>query len=187
MKKIFFLTILIGIFTWSYPSNGQGLKLVKYTLSDGGTFQDTNGDTLKISSSISQTAIEKVGLQNGSTALKLYQGFWNPWPIITNVEENNHVTTGQLNFFPNPFASEANITYSISSSGFVEIRVYTISGDKIAVILSEFQQPGEKNLTWRCPDGLANGTYICWMRFLPTGQSRESGEIIQKAIITKIK
>src|SRR5690606_23425938 len=61
--------------------------------------------------------------------------------------------------YPNPFNSLTNIIYTLSSSSFVQIKIYDILGREVETIVSKQQDKGEFNITWQ-PRNLASGIYI---------------------------
>lgn len=59
--------------------------------------------------------------------------------------------------YPNPFNSEANIEYSLSRAGRVEIAIYDILGRKIKNLIDENQAAGKYLINWKAvafPTGL---------------------------------
>lgn len=69
----------------------------------------------------------------------------------------------QLAFFenwPNPFNAETQIRFYLEKSGFVNITVYNILGERIVTILSDFKHKGEHLIHWRA-ETLPGGVYLC--------------------------
>jgi hypothetical protein len=77
---------------------------------------------------------------------------------ITSINESMTVESQQFTCYPNPFFSETNIKYQIKESSFVDISVYTLSGELIKVITHHQQKGGIHSIKW---DGLDNGGKPC--------------------------
>jgi hypothetical protein len=54
--------------------------------------------------------------------------------------------------YPNPFNLETKIQYHLSNPSRVELTIYNLIGQKVKVLVNEFQTPGMKSVTW---DGLS--------------------------------
>jgi Secretion system C-terminal sorting domain len=62
--------------------------------------------------------------------------------------------------YPNPFnASETQINYTLQSSGFVEINIYSINGKRFATLVGEQQNKGSFSTKLNISE-LASGTYF---------------------------
>jgi len=57
----------------------------------------------------------------------------------------------QYQNYPNPFNPVTRITYDISKSTHVCLKIYNIRGREIRTLVNEFQKPGKKTIVW---DGL---------------------------------
>ena len=67
--------------------------------------------------------------------------------------------------FPNPFNSNTSISYTLSTETSVDLKIYDVLGQEIAILHTGLQSPGEYKVFW---DGLskngqiaATGTYLC--------------------------
>ncbi|MCF8297479.1 MAG: T9SS type A sorting domain-containing protein [Saprospiraceae bacterium] len=76
--------------------------------------------------------------------------------------------------YPNPFSNETSIKYDLKNSSKVVISVYNLYGQKVAVLLDEYQSSGTKTINWNATnsngDKLKAGIYIYelktdWGRF----------------------
>lgn len=75
------------------------------------------------------------------------------------------VTAKELKVFPNPAGrSRLFITYNLASRSRVNVDLFDIKGNKIAVIFSGTQPAGEKLLEWKENRAIAPGVYI--VRFM---------------------
>lgn len=62
--------------------------------------------------------------------------------------------------FPNPFNPSTNITFSLSSGEFVQLEVFSITGERSAVLLSEEMPAGNHSVKFESGN-LPGGIYIC--------------------------
>lgn len=59
--------------------------------------------------------------------------------------------------FPNPFNNSTEIRFSTDKSERITLRVFTISGEQVEVLMSKVLQPGEYSVVWNAqnqPDGI---------------------------------
>jgi hypothetical protein len=81
--------------------------------------------------------------------------------IISSVEQINSFPT-DFNLsqnYPNPFNPTTKIEYSIPEQSFVELKVYDILGNEVAILVNEEQSAGTYKADFN-GDGLASGLYI---------------------------
>ncbi len=64
--------------------------------------------------------------------------------------------------YPNPFNPATNIDYSIPTACFAQIKVFDILGKEVAVLLSEYKQPGDYSVKFNA-GGLSSGIYFIQM------------------------
>jgi len=69
-----------------------------------------------------------------------------------------------LSSYPNPIRNKVSINYSLKDESYVNISVINLSGQTVAVLLSENQTVGKHNIIWNGTDSngnlLPNGIYI---------------------------
>ncbi len=69
--------------------------------------------------------------------------------------------------YPNPFTDRTHIAYSLPEEGDVELSVYNLMGQKMAVLVVARQRAGVHQTTWEGTDGagirLREGIYFCRM------------------------
>ena len=61
--------------------------------------------------------------------------------------------------YPNPFNPATKIKYSVSSNQIVSLKVYDILGSEITMLVSEYQVPGDYEVTWDA-SGFPSGVYF---------------------------
>jgi hypothetical protein len=65
--------------------------------------------------------------------------------------------------YPNPFNPSTNIEFSMKESGFVNISVYNLLGEKVADLLNGEMAPGNHQVEFKA-EGLSSGIYIYKLR-----------------------
>jgi plastocyanin len=91
---------------------------------------------------------------------------------ISSVSNNN----SNFEVFPNPASDIMNFSYTLNSSGIVDIRIMNAAGVEVANILKESQDPGQYRKTYSLNKDLAPGNY--YIRFNSANQSFISKMII---------
>ena len=61
--------------------------------------------------------------------------------------------------YPNPFYPSTTITYDLSKSGNVTLKIFDNSGRELETLLRRFESAGEHQLEWS-PIGLPGGLYF---------------------------
>ena len=78
----------------------------------------------------------------------------------TEVCESGQPSTYSLSQnYPNPFNPSTDVSFVISHSSFVTLKVYDVLGREIAVLVNERKQPGEYKITWNAYD-MPSGVYF---------------------------
>ena len=70
---------------------------------------------------------------------------------INEVDQSNEIIPEDFSFselYPNPFNPVTNIKFSIPVSGYVEINVYNLLGQKVTSLLNKYLQAGKHSLLW---------------------------------------
>ena len=65
--------------------------------------------------------------------------------------------------WPNPFNSMTNIRYSVARRTRVQLRIYNVLGQEVAVLEDRLREPGIYTLHWQ-PKNIASGLYIISMK-----------------------
>jgi hypothetical protein len=70
--------------------------------------------------------------------------------------------------FPNPFNPSTKIRYVISQSGWVDLKVFNIAGQRVKQLVSAYLIPGAYEIGWTGTDihnqAVPNGIYFCLIR-----------------------
>lgn len=106
----------------------------------------------------------------------IYKNLTNP----TSVQENQTdlPNTFQLyQNYPNPFNPSTIIRYSLPQAGQVTFEIYNLLGQKIEILVNEYQTSGKHQLQWK-PEGLSSGIYIVQLR--AGSQSKSMKLVLQK-------
>jgi len=92
--------------------------------------------------------------------------WWENLLITSAVERSNNSVPNQfelLQNFPNPFNPTTKIIYSIPLSSKVEIKVFSLQGNKIETLVNEEKVAGIYEITWNAKN-LSSGIYFCNLR-----------------------
>ena len=102
--------------------------------------------------------------------------------LVTAVEDNLRGNYVPENFsleqnHPNPFNPETQISYQLSSDGFISLTVYNLLGREIKTLVSEYQPSGYYTVSWNGKDEAGNimpsGVYMYTLRFGNIVQSKK--------------
>jgi len=87
---------------------------------------------------------------------------------ISDMEENTPEEDALYANFPNPFNPSTTIRYSLKQTGYVDIHIFNITGQKVRTLISAQQNPGKYQFKW---DGkndtgihMSSGVYFCRFR-----------------------
>lgn len=61
--------------------------------------------------------------------------------------------------FPNPFNAQTTIQYDLQKAGFVELAIFNLSGQEIAVLEKAYKSAGRHSVSWNM-EGMASGMYV---------------------------
>ncbi|MCA9732128.1 MAG: CotH kinase family protein [Deferribacteres bacterium] len=65
--------------------------------------------------------------------------------------------------YPNPFNAVTNITYQIAETGYVEVSIFNIFGQKVTTLVADRQTQGKYSIKWNAA-GNSSGVYYCRLR-----------------------
>lgn len=80
-------------------------------------------------------------------------------PDAETVSKTALASTSVSQNTPNPFNPTTTIAYDLSESANVTLRVYAVTGQEVATLVSNYQQPGHYEVAWD-GSGFANGMYL---------------------------
>ncbi len=148
---VFIISMLL--FILSIPSHAE--NFVSGTVSDmsGAPVQDAQITV------ISDYMVRQITYtdENGN-----YQVALPYYPVA--VEEQPVQTFSLLQNYPNPFNPGTTIPYTLSESSHVELTIYSILGQKVRTLVSDYQSPGKHRVYWNGFDQngyvVAAGVYL---------------------------
>lgn len=114
-------------------------------------------------------------------ALKIYQGFWAPIPIVTSVDDDLSGKWLRISTYPNPFTEHTTIDVGEQLGGDVDVLVFDMSGRMIRTMKTSVTTSVPQRFTWDGTDAdarpVATGTYIIQVR----GRSMTTGERVRSS------
>lgn len=155
-----FIFIILLFFNLAF---GSGEEINWWSVNAGGNIYSSSTN-YKLCGSVGQAvAGAHVGTYNS------YAGFWNPWVVTTDVEEEEEEVVLPEKFsisqnYPNPFNPHTVIEYALPEPSHVSIVVYNILGQKVRVLRDEMERAGFKKVIWDGKDDkgldVASGVYF---------------------------
>jgi hypothetical protein len=81
--------------------------------------------------------------------------------LVSSVEQINEIPSDFTLYqnYPNPFNPTTNIEYSIPEASFVELKVYDVLGNEVAVLVNQEQPAGVYRVDFNS-EGLSSGFYV---------------------------
>lgn len=105
----------------------------------------------------------EAGLTTGSHKYRLkhkhFNGSYEYHQLNQNVEIGIPTEFSLLQNYPNPFNPVTVISYQISSSGFVSLDIFDVSGRKVSSLINKFQQAGYYSVQFDSKN-LSSGAYF---------------------------
>jgi len=98
---------------------------------------------------------------------RVYEDNWSPnlehvsFSVYTSIEKLSHETIKYALYqnYPNPFNPVTTISYDLSESCFVTLKIFNIRGREMQTIVNEWKQNGYYNVRWHT-GGLPAGIYL---------------------------
>ncbi len=100
-------------------------------------------------------SVSEVGTSEDFGTIK-YSKMTGLTTISSNIPENFSLNQN----FPNPFNPSTNIIYSLKTKSLTRLKVYSISGNEVAVLVNQNQEPGTYSVFWNSRN-LSSGIYYC--------------------------
>lgn len=148
------------IYRQSYPS-GNAIQqqqwqlvnddLIPYTGETSYSFTDT-----EVTRGSYQYKVADIGLDGtevGSAVISVIIS------VVTPSVTNRVVDYLLLTAYPNPFNAEVGIQYSVPANNLVQLKVYNLLGELVAVLVDETQLAGNYKISWDAGD-YASGVYL---------------------------
>lgn len=166
MKKYVVYSLLVGMFLYLGVGelSAQNVKLDRWVFGSGGVVGATNSADVKMNGIVGQFAVERIAGTTNGRDLDIWQGFWVPTGIITDVETPGEVDDNQLVNYPNPVSNLTTIRYSIPGTARVSLKIYNVSGNLIKVLVDGIHEAGMHEMQWDVKDGngedVSSGSYL---------------------------
>jgi predicted outer membrane repeat protein len=92
-----------------------------------------------------------------------YGGKNSGWPTVVEEEEGGDASMPTdfvlYQNYPNPFNAETVLRYRLSHSGRVMLSVYNVLGQRVAILIDDVKEAGEKSVLWKASD-YSSGIYF---------------------------
>lgn len=104
-----------------------------------------------------KTTVTQAWFAKGGVAYTFYPA----GSIVSVVDESNRIPTDFELYqnYPNPFNPVTTIKYQINKSGFVNLKIYDMLGQEIAVLVNETKHPGVYDIKFDASN-LSSGVYV---------------------------
>ncbi|MFQ5864824.1 MAG: T9SS type A sorting domain-containing protein [bacterium] len=109
----------------------------------------------------------------------------SPSEVATHVETQNKQQPFEIELaqnYPNPFNPSTRIVFTLSQAAQVELEIYNILGQRLAVLLSEPRPAGRHEVVWR-PENLSSGMYL--YRLKATTAAGKTTSLTKKVLFLK--
>lgn len=97
--------------------------------------------------------------------------------VSNETEAENPYKFKLHNNYPNPFNPSTQISYELSRSGFVSLKVYTVSGKEVAELVNEHQPRGGHMVTFNA-SSLPSGVYFYRLKV-------DADSVVKKMVLLK--
>jgi len=162
MKSKVFILLLFLTFLLFNLVFGAGEKIPWWSINGGGHIYSSSTNYKLCGSAGQSVAGEAVGTYHS------YSGFWNPWVVATDVEEEKEAVVPKefsiSQNYPNPFNPHTVIEYALPKESKVKIVVYNILGQRVRILKDEIEKEGYKRVIWDGRDDtgseVASGIYF---------------------------
>ena len=125
----------------------------------------------------------------GGTLFGLYDGVTAIFPVVipghiyyrqTTGAENENPKPGQFYLsqnYPNPFNASTEIIFDLPSAQNVNLSIYNLLGQQVAVLVDDFKQPGRYSVNW---NGTDNPSGVYFYRLETSGNVQTRKMIMMK-------
>lgn len=165
---------VVAGYTLSFGAGGEDMWLVQVDMNGDLVWQKTlGGSSSDVAYSVQQT-LDGGFIMTGHT-LSFGAGVHDVWlvkiePDATSIGDPNFtVNDFKLHQnFPNPFNPSTTISFDITNSGYVQLEIYNMLGQKVRTLVNQNLQHGSHSATWdgRTDTGLQvpSGVYFYVLR-----------------------
>lgn len=80
--------------------------------------------------------------------------------LVDDVFGKAEETVQLLQTYPNPFSESTHIQYTLQKEQYVEVAVFSLSGERISTLVKQNQSAGLHSVKWEAPQ-LKPGLYLC--------------------------
>ncbi len=87
---------------------------------------------------------------------------WVFVPGTTSVQQTSNETPSSFSMeqnYPNPFNPSTNIQFALPQSGYITLEIYSVTGERVDVLISEELNAGKYNYEWN-GSNLTSGIYF---------------------------
>jgi len=99
------------------------------------------------------------GRNFGTSGYDIYAQHVKSGANLGDVPTKNPVKSTVKQNFPNPFNPATKISFDITNSGFVSLKIYDMTGREVAVLANGIYTPGQYSVTWDATN-FATGAYL---------------------------
>ncbi len=152
-------------------------KIERWVLGSGGMVE-AKSTTHTVSGMLGQIAIEKrSGTFNGKM-IDVYQGFWVPMGVVTDVDNEPRFDNASLSNFPNPVSNLTTIRFEVPTFSYVTLKVYDVVGNVVKVLFDGYSDSGAQDVSWDTRDNsgleVSSGSYLYELSVNPAQMAGES-------------
>ncbi len=124
---------------------------------------DNGGAWIEINSGLRNLTVQAVAIDSaGHLFVATNGGVFRSVSATVSIEERNRgafkIYSLEQNY-PNPFNSSTIIRYALAKSGQVTMTLFSLTGQKVAVLVNEVKSAGEYSVQWH-PKDLPSGVYV---------------------------
>ena len=160
LLSIFILPVAI------IATQAQEVEMQKHVIGSGGSVEQTiEGSAITLSGTVAQTAVETHEIiDQAGPGLTIYEGFWTPEELSTNVEQPTDVANNTLSNYPNPLKESTTFRFTLEQPSRVTLRVYDMNGSLVNTVLNNQYVNSEDTVPFEAKDQfgapLSSGSYL---------------------------
>jgi hypothetical protein len=181
MRTISIPLALLALFALVAWPVGRGATAGPYTM-DLVAFSGGQASAVAVGYSLTGGAGQPLVQSSSGGSYQLQSGFWAlPARGTTDIPDVvAPLVTGRLRSAPNPFSSQAGISFELAAPARVGVEVFDLRGARVCTLLERSMDAGRYHLQWDGRDGggatVPAGVY--WVQFV-SGGTRERSRIVR--------